>query len=141
MLELLSAKRVESFRSIREEEVLSLVKFVSAAAGTPINLSEKFISLTNKVVTRSAFGKECRDQQVFLQVVKEAVELASGFDVGDVFPSLKFVQVISGMKFKLERIHRKFDMIFDDIIQEHKEKRLTKKGVTSLKRLLSHQSM
>lgn len=124
MLELLSAKWVESFRSIREEEVLSLVKFVSAAAGTPIN----------KVVTRSAFGMECRDQQVFVQVVKEAVELASGFDVGDVFPSLKFVQVISGMKFKLERIHRKFDMIFDDIIQEHKEKRLTKKeGVTSLK--------
>ncbi|XXG48884.1 hypothetical protein AAC387_Pa02g3208 [Persea americana] len=52
-LELLSAKRGESFTRIRGEEVFNLAKSVSAAAGSPINLREKFLSLTNKVVTRA----------------------------------------------------------------------------------------
>ena len=121
MLELFSAKRVESFKRIREEEVFNLVKFVSAAAGSPINLSEKFLSLTNKVVTRACFGKECKDQDVFIEALKELVTLASGFDVGDVFPSLEFVQVISGLKFRLERVHRKMDRVLDDILQEREE--------------------
>ncbi|KAJ8645380.1 hypothetical protein MRB53_007128 [Persea americana] len=121
MLELLSAKRVESFKHIREEEVFNLVKFVSAAAGSPINLSEEFLSLTNKVVTRACFGKECKDQDVFIEALKELVTLASGFDVGDVFPSLEFVQVISGLKFRLERVHRKMDRVLDDILQEREE--------------------
>ncbi|KAJ8645377.1 hypothetical protein MRB53_007125 [Persea americana] len=121
MLELFSAKRVESFKRIREEEVFNLVKFVSAAAGSPINLSEKFLSLTNRVVTRACFGKECKDQDVFIEALKELVTLASGFDVGDVFPSLEFVQVISGLKFRLERVHRKMDRVLDDILQEREE--------------------
>lgn len=127
MLELLSAKRVESFKRIREEEVFNLVKSVSAAAGSPINLSEKFLSLTNKVVTRACFGKECKDQEVFIEALKELVTLASGFDVGDVFPSLEFVQVISGLKFRLGRVHRKMDRVLDDILQE-REKSMTKES-------------
>ncbi|KAJ8645375.1 hypothetical protein MRB53_007123 [Persea americana] len=125
MLNLLSAKRVESFRRIRGEVVFNLVKFISAAAGSPINLSEKFLSLTNKVVTRACFGKECKDEKVFLEALKESVTLSSGFNVGDVFPSLKFVQVISGLKFRLERVQRKIDRVLDDILQE-REKNMTK---------------
>ncbi|RWR73956.1 LOW QUALITY PROTEIN: Cytochrome P450 [Cinnamomum micranthum f. kanehirae] len=127
MLELLSAKRVESFKRIREEEVFNFVKSVSAAAGSPINLSEKFLSLTNKVVTRACFGKECKHQEVFIEALNELVTLASGFDVGDVFPSLEFVQVISGLKFRLERVHRKMDRVLDDILQEH-AKSMTKEN-------------
>lgn len=39
--ELLSEARVQSFRSIREEEVLNLIKTINESNGKPFNLGEK----------------------------------------------------------------------------------------------------
>ncbi|GKV50981.1 hypothetical protein SLEP1_g57659 [Rubroshorea leprosula] len=52
VIELLSIKRVQSFRFIREEEVEFLIKSISefSKLGAPVNLSEKLISLTADVI-------------------------------------------------------------------------------------------
>lgn len=122
--ELLCTKRVRSFQSIREQEVHNLITYISNNIGSCINLSEKVACMTSTITSRSAFGKICKDQQEFISLIKKLVTLAEGFVVIDLFPSQKWLHLISGMKPKLEELHRKFDNIIENIIKEA----VTKKG-------------
>ncbi|KAK1405533.1 premnaspirodiene oxygenase-like [Heracleum sosnowskyi] len=121
--ELLSAKRVQSFSLIREEEVGQLVGLVSLSCESTINMTEKFFSMTNTIVARAAFGKKCKHQEDFIHMMKEISTLASGFMFPDIFPSLKFLHPISNAKAALEKIHKRLDCILEYIINEHREQR------------------
>ncbi|CAL9018092.1 unnamed protein product [Prunus brigantina] len=103
-LEFLSTKRVQSFRPIREEEVVNLIQWIASRAGSPINLTQEIYSSTYSLTSRVAFGKKTRDHEKFINVVKEAVKTSSGFALADVFPSVSLLQLLSGMRPKLERI-------------------------------------
>ncbi|KAK7303273.1 hypothetical protein RJT34_14176 [Clitoria ternatea] len=59
--ELFSAKRVQSFKAVRFEEVKLLLHSVDASSG-PVNLSELILSLSNNVVCRIALGKRYGDK-------------------------------------------------------------------------------
>ncbi|KAK8961439.1 Cytochrome P450 71D10 [Platanthera guangdongensis] len=63
--ELLSTKRVLSFRSIREEEVSLFIRSIAASSGIMINLSSKFASLTNDITARAIIGGRSEDQRIF----------------------------------------------------------------------------
>ncbi|KAL5101195.1 hypothetical protein RYX36_005522 [Vicia faba] len=78
--------------------------------------------MTSAITSRAAFGKICKDQQEFLLLIKKLVKIAEGFIVIDLFPSQKWLHVISGMKPKLEMLHKKFDNIIENIIKEAVEK-------------------
>ncbi|KAM3733388.1 hypothetical protein ACB098_11G131700 [Castanea mollissima] len=121
---LLSAKRVQSFRRIREEEVNNLVESISLSAGVPINLSEKIFSSTYCIASRAAIGKKCKYEKEFISLIQETFTLSGGFDLPDLFPSLKFLGFLTGMKSALEKIQQNLDKILDDIVNEHKMKRL-----------------
>ncbi|EEF48742.1 premnaspirodiene oxygenase isoform X1 [Ricinus communis] len=127
-LELLSAKRVQSFRSVREEEVSEFVRFLQSKAGTPVNLTKTLFALTNSIMARTSIGKKCEKQETFSSVIDGVTEVSGGFTVADVFPSLGFLHVITGMKSRLERLHRVADQIFEDIIAEHKATRALSKN-------------
>nr|XP_011462021.1 PREDICTED: cytochrome P450 71A6-like [Fragaria vesca subsp. vesca] len=60
VLQLLSNKRVQSFRGVREEEVALLIQNIeqSSMLSLPVNLSELFSLHTNDVICRLAFGKK-----------------------------------------------------------------------------------
>nr|WMZ41146.1 cytochrome P450 family 71 subfamily D polypeptide 6 [Ipomoea batatas] len=128
VLELLSTKMVKSFCSFRQEELSSLVSWIrlSEKTGFPIiNLTEKVSWFTSSVTAKVAFGRVCSDdQEKFIPLLKEVLSLAGGFDVGDLFPSKKWIHYISGMKHKLLKLHHELDKIFDIIIGEHKENHL-----------------
>ncbi|KAK2980851.1 hypothetical protein RJ640_020503 [Escallonia rubra] len=108
-VELLGAGQVRSFKSLREEEVRNLTESIASTAGSSINLTEKILQTTNSIVSRAAFGKKCRDADDFLAILNEGNELASGFDMPDLFPSLKFVPFVSRMKPTLENLKRRMD--------------------------------
>ncbi|KAK6934723.1 Cytochrome P450 [Dillenia turbinata] len=124
--ELFSAKRVQSFRFIREEEVSKMIESISAKAGEVINLSEMIFALTSFIVCRAAFGEQCKDQREFISAVKEAVEVTGGFSVADTFPSLRWLHVLSGERPKIERLHKRVDMMLEAIIGVHKASRVGK---------------
>ncbi|KAL2495620.1 Cytochrome [Forsythia ovata] len=126
-LELLSVKNVRSFSSIREDEAFNLVESIQSSLFSPIDLTQKVFSYTNNVVCRTAFGKRFKNHEELMPLIIELTGTAGGFDVADLFPSIKIVQVISGLKSKLLKLHHKIDQIFNNIIEEHKE-RLANKG-------------
>ncbi|CAL9018108.1 unnamed protein product [Prunus brigantina] len=124
-LELLSSKRVQGFRPIREEEAMNLIEWIALREGSPINLTEEIYSSTYTVTSRAAFGKKNEDHEKFIYAVKESIKVAAGFDLADVFPSVKLLNLIGGIRPKLERLHKETDRIMENIIKEHKKDRAT----------------
>ncbi|KAL3728852.1 hypothetical protein ACJRO7_033439 [Eucalyptus globulus] len=122
MLELLSMKRVLSFRSIREEECWNMIKTIQSSQGKPANLSKIVLNLINDVTSRAAFGEKCKYRDEFLSFLEEVTLLAGGFELPDLFPSIWFLRYLSRMKPALERLHKKIDVILDHIVAEHEEK-------------------
>ncbi|XP_019425397.1 PREDICTED: cytochrome P450 71D9-like [Lupinus angustifolius] len=120
-MELLSSKRVQSFQPIRGEELAKLIKLIDSKEGSLINLSKEVTSTLSTIVSRTAFSRKCKNHQEFISVIKEATEVAGGFDLGDLYPSAKWLQHISGMKPKLEKLHHQADQIMQNIINEHRE--------------------
>ncbi|AET00665.1 putative premnaspirodiene oxygenase [Medicago truncatula] len=120
VVELLSAKRVQSFSFIREEEVSDLVKSISANEGSIVNLSKSIFSMTYGIVARSAFGKKNRHQQLFKSTIEEALGLLGEFCIADLYPSIKILQKVSRVKTRVERLQGEIDRILQDIINDHR---------------------
>ncbi|WJX37482.1 hypothetical protein P8452_25242 [Trifolium repens] len=125
-LELLSLKRVNSYQPIREEVFSNLIKWIASQNGTPINLTEAVLSTIYTIVSRAAIGNKCKDQEKFISVLKQTLKIAAGFDLGDLYPSAKWLQRVTGLRLKLERFQRQTDQILENIINEHKEEKYTK---------------
>ncbi|XP_031387081.1 LOW QUALITY PROTEIN: premnaspirodiene oxygenase-like [Punica granatum] len=122
VLELLSMKRVMSFRSIREHEAWKMIKAIGDFDGKPFNLSKLILSLINDVTSRAAFGERCKYQEEFISFLKEGTQLGGGFELPDLFPSIKLLRYTSRLKPAWERLHCKIDVILNHIIEEHKAK-------------------
>ena len=122
-LELLSAKRVQSFSHIRQDENRKLIQSIQSSAGSPIDLSSKLFSLLGTTVSRAAFGNKNDDQDEFMSLVRKAVAMTGGFELDDMFPSLKPLHLLTGQKAKVEEIHKRADRILEDILRKHVEKR------------------
>jgi hypothetical protein len=127
VLELLSPKRVESYRPLREEELSNFIKWVASTAGSPVNLSSKVFSTVYGITSTAAFGKKCQEQEQFIQIVKDVIEFASGFNIADFFPSIKLLHVISGVRPKLEKMHKDADRIMEKSSLNIRQKRQQQK--------------
>ncbi|KAL5544056.1 hypothetical protein UlMin_007840 [Ulmus minor] len=122
--QLLSTKRVMSFRSVREQEVVVLVEKIQdlSAMSLPVNLSDMFISVTNDVVCRAAFGKKYGGDEKgnkFNKLLGEFMELLGCFYVGDFIPWLSWISRVNGFDSKVDKIVREFDEFLDGIVDEH----------------------
>lgn len=124
IVELLSARSVRSFGSIRKDEVSRLVESLRLSAGDPINLTEKVFLLMSSIASRAAFGKVCKDKETLIRLVREGLEMGAGLSIADVFPSSAIANALSwGTKRKLMKMRRNLDVILDvildDIIHQH----------------------
>lgn len=119
-VELLSTKQIQSFRCVREEEMSSLINWVASKAGSVINLTQKFFSTSYAITSKTALGGKSKDHDLFISVIKETLKLMAGFYISDMFPSIKLLQSISGIKSKMEVLHQESDRILENVINEHK---------------------
>ncbi|KAI3916689.1 hypothetical protein MKW92_006877 [Papaver armeniacum] len=127
ILELLSAKRVLSYRAVREDEVASAIHFMraSSASSVPINLSEVLVCLTNNVICRVAFGMKHEAKQnnkgenTFYTMLQETQSLLAGFSTADLFPWMRWIHKFDGLNTRLQKNFRYMDEFFDKVIDEH----------------------
>ncbi|WVY94059.1 hypothetical protein V8G54_033147 [Vigna mungo] len=119
-VELLTSKRVQSFQSIREEEVAELVKKIAASEGCVVNLTQNIFPMTYGIAARAAFGKRGRYQQIFISKIEEQLKLMGGFSLADLYPSSRVLEMVEKVKF--EKIHKEIDRVLEDIIEEHRNR-------------------
>ncbi|KAL5218044.1 hypothetical protein ABZP36_018728 [Zizania latifolia] len=129
VLELFSARRVQSFRHIREDEAAKLVGSVAAecargaagtgnGAGAVVPIGEMISRGVIDSVMRSTVGARCPRRDDFLRELDVSVKLTGGFNLADLFPSSWLARRLSGALREAERCNRSLRAITDGIIRE-----------------------
>ncbi|CAI9754382.1 unnamed protein product [Fraxinus pennsylvanica] len=126
VLQLLSNKRVQSFRPVREEETTLMVEKIrqSRASSSSINLTDLLVSLTNDIVCRVALGRKyCvgEEGKTFKWLLREYGDLLGTFYVGDYIPWLAWISKINGLDAKVDKMIKAFDEFLEGIVEEHRE--------------------
>ena len=77
--------------------------------------------MTSTITCRAAFGNkyDSLDAWTLVSAIKEALNLAGGFNLADLYPSKKLLQVISPMRAKVEKVVKIIDDALVNIINEH----------------------
>ncbi|XP_057811493.1 cytochrome P450 71AP13-like [Salvia miltiorrhiza] len=123
-LQLLSAKRVQSFAFVREEEASRLAARVSGSAAAVVDLSKLLNLYANDVLCRIVFGKDFSggggeyEKFGFKEMLDEYQELLGGFSMGDFFPSMEFLHKLTGHRARVDLAFQRFDKLFSDVIEE-----------------------
>ncbi|MQL73327.1 hypothetical protein Taro_005676 [Colocasia esculenta] len=120
---LFSAKALDDFRHVREEEAAALARSLLAPGGEMGVGKEVNVCVANAlarvVIGRRVFGGGVgREAEEFRGMVMEMMRLAGVFNVGDFVPGLGWLDpqgVVAGMK----RLHRRYDAMLDKMIAEH----------------------
>ncbi|XP_020679027.2 cytochrome P450 71A1-like [Dendrobium catenatum] len=129
--EVFSAARVQAFKAIREEEVGALLKTISSASanGEAFNLTTMLLCLFNNLIYRLVFGKrisavagDCGRTQHH-EMIMEAVAFTTELCVGDFFPSLAWLDGLTGWRGRLEKIFHTMDRVFEREIEERMKRR------------------
>ncbi|KAL8508367.1 hypothetical protein ACS0TY_018829 [Phlomoides rotata] len=124
VLKLLSNKRVQSFRSIREEETGVFVKKMGET-GDSVNLSEMFTEFTNDLICRSVFGRKYSDWEKgkkFLRLVDEVTQVMGAVCFGDFIPWVSWIDRISGLNGRAKRVAKGLDDFLENVINQWGEK-------------------
>ncbi|XP_051133899.1 salviol synthase-like [Andrographis paniculata] len=119
-VELLSTRRVQSFRPIREEDFSNLCRWIASKERSLVNLTEKLAVTTCDTVMRACLGNKTDEHNHFINIVKESAAVAAGFHLVDVYPSIRWFGTINGFKGRIEKVHKLADRILGKILDEHK---------------------
>ncbi|CAM0879786.1 unnamed protein product [Alopecurus aequalis] len=124
-LELLSAKRIASFRPIREEEAIRFMRSISSAAMTEplVNMSKMFAMYVTDTTVHAILGGRFKEHHTLLRYVQGAVQLVGGFTLPDLFPSSRLARALCTTLRRAEAFRDSLMAFMDRVIAEHLETR------------------
>ncbi|CAM0903902.1 unnamed protein product [Alopecurus aequalis] len=124
VMELFTARRVLSFRAIREEEVAAVLSEVgeAAAAERPVEMHALLSALVADSTVRAVMGDRCKERDAFLRELDRTMKLSSGFNPADMWPSSRLAVRFSGAVRRAKECRDAVYGILDGIIQEHLER-------------------
>ncbi|XP_076902074.1 6,7,8-trihydroxycoumarin synthase-like [Bidens hawaiensis] len=124
---LLSPKRVQSSRYIREDEVsraMSTIHGLALSSNNIINFCEFAKSVTSTIMMRFGFGKRYQDEherKKVLWLVGEIQQIIADNYASDIWPGLPFVSLVdrfTGKMDRLEKCFQEFDLFYQQLIDE-----------------------
>ncbi|KAL6579808.1 hypothetical protein OROMI_007832 [Orobanche minor] len=122
VLQLLSNKRVQSFRSIREEETQLFMKRIQESSCGPLNLTKMFSEFAYDGICRSAFGRkygESESGKKFMILLSECMELLGTIGIAGTVPWLSWITRFNGFDKRVDEIFQGLDGFLEGLIQEH----------------------
>jgi 9beta-pimara-7,15-diene oxidase len=117
-LELLSTRKVRQLAPIRDSETMSLVREIHrrscGARGEPaaaVNLGSLLVSCANYITGLATFGDRFSSEHKakFLSAMAVVLSSGSGFCVSDLFSSMQFLDVATGVRRRLQVAHEQLD--------------------------------
>ncbi|KAF5205190.1 Cytochrome p450 [Thalictrum thalictroides] len=112
--DLLSLKRVQSFEFIREEEIANMFNKINQAClmKSDLNLTDLISVIANNIISRVTLGRSLEGKSEGAKLIKEVVEHFGLFCVGDIIPSLGWIDELTGIKNRMRKtstaMHRLF---------------------------------
>ncbi|PWA40006.1 cytochrome P450 [Artemisia annua] len=121
VLHLLSHKRVQSFRHIREREMTRMIDMIDKSCGSVIDLSEMLVSLTNNIICQVALGRTYSDLK-FKDLLGRLQFLLGVVSVGTYIPWLSWVDWLRGLEGKTNKLAKEIGEFLDGVIEDHVNK-------------------
>ncbi|XP_024025606.1 cytochrome P450 71A1-like [Morus notabilis] len=125
--DLLSLKRVQQFQFVREEVTVALIERIRGASqsskDSSVNLSEMLIAAANNILSRCVLGRSFvieEGRSRFGELGRKFMVCMMAFCVGDFFPSLKWIDNLTGLIGRFKELFREMDAYIDEVIEEHK---------------------
>ncbi|KAG6408257.1 hypothetical protein SASPL_131261 [Salvia splendens] len=111
VIHLLSSKRVQSYRRVREEETSLLVKKIRklGASSKPVNLNGLIQSLTNDVISRVAMGKKYGLGSDTREIYEDLGLLLSIVPLWEYIPCLNWTRRFDGLDKRVDRVAKEMD--------------------------------
>ncbi|KAL2898300.1 Cytochrome P450 71A26 [Bienertia sinuspersici] len=135
--QLLSYKRVQSFSSVREEEIGQMIEEIrrlSIYDSRRVNLSKLFSNFTSDVICRVAFGMKFngeKDGINFKDLLEKHEELLGRFNVGDFMPWLSWINHVNGVENEIKKTNRDMDKVLEDMVEVHLDKMRKNQGTNN----------
>ncbi|XP_064982034.1 trimethyltridecatetraene synthase-like [Musa acuminata AAA Group] len=131
LLELFSAKRLESYEYIRVEEVRALLQGLFESTGAPVLLKDHLSTVSLNVICRMVLGKKYLDRseaaaivspEEFKQMLDELFLLNGVMNIGDSIPWLDFLD-LHGYIRRMKKLSKRFDRFLEHVLDEHNQRR------------------
>ncbi|KAJ8752043.1 hypothetical protein K2173_001069 [Erythroxylum novogranatense] len=124
VIELLSAKRVRSYQSIRDKEVTVLIDDIRCAclSGASIDIGEMLLGVTNSIISLCLMGRKAtrgKGNSEFGQLLRTMMLQFGAFSFADSFPAMAFIDNLTGITAKLRKTSREIDTYLEQVIEDH----------------------
>ncbi|KAG5618038.1 hypothetical protein H5410_017862 [Solanum commersonii] len=121
VLHLLSNKRVQSYRYVREEETSNMIDKIRRQCDFVIDLRDVLSCMTNNIISRVAIGRTYNEGESGIDLktlLEEILMLVGTFNVGDYIPWLKWLNKIKGLDTKVKKVAKDLDAFLESVIEE-----------------------
>ncbi|PIA26788.1 hypothetical protein AQUCO_08900030v1 [Aquilegia coerulea] len=129
VLQLVSAHRVDSFKSIRQDETDHLLnKIRQSCSSSIVNMSDLIYmyicDISCKVILGRKFDSDEGGKQ-FRKITEEFMYFLGNFNVGDFIPWLAWVNNFTGLNARMDDNNKAFENFLGGVINEHIQARKT----------------
>nr|ACN40859.1 unknown [Picea sitchensis] len=136
VLELLTAKRIESFKHVRQEEVSAMIRSIweeSESGRIAVNVTKAISSSLANILWRILARKKFSDKDLgtdgkgFTDLVQEVSTVGGSLNIGDFIPYLDRLD-LQGIKRSLKKANTRYDVFAEKMIDEHVNARAATNG-------------